>query len=151
MEGTEYSIQYLGRTACGLRLIMICKVSLHVISTFSRSLYVEACCLNPNATACSEFPDDTRKMVVLKNASVALAAITAVASQQVTDLSDSSWTLTNPSLNISVPAAFPSYIHLDLYASEAIGEPEYGLNDFDLRWIWMGQNWTYQTEAIPDM
>lgn len=90
-------------------------------------------------------------MVVLKNASVALAAITAVATQQITDLSDSSWTLENPSLNVSVPAAFPSYVHLDLYTSQLIGEPEYGLNDFNLRWIWMGQNWTYQTLSIPNM
>lgn len=90
-------------------------------------------------------------MIVLKNASAALAAITAVAGQGITNLSDCSWTLENPTLNVSVPAAFPSYVHLDLYASQVIGEPEYGLNDFNLRWIWMGQNWTYQTQSIPKL
>lgn len=65
------------------------------------------------------------------------------------DLSASKWTLSNPAMDISIPASFPSYAHVDLYASQVIGNPEYGLNDFNLRWIWK-QNWTYTTN-IPDM
>lgn len=60
------------------------------------------------------------------------------------DLSASQWTLSNPALDINIPASFPSYAHLDLYANQVIGNPEYGLNDFNLRWIWK-QNWTYTT------
>lgn len=127
------------------------KVSLHVISIFCMKLVLAAPLSQAIAPAGVSFSQDTHKMIVLKNASVALAAITAVASQQVTDLSHSSWTLENPSLNVSVPAAFPSYVHLDLYASQVIGEPEYGLNDFNLRWVWMGQNWTYQINSISNM
>lgn len=133
------------------RKIMSCKVSLNVISSFLVKLVYAvplSQAIEPEGTL---FSQDTYNMMVLKNISVALAAITAVASQQVTDLSDSLWTLENPSLNVSVPAAFPSYVHLDLYASQVIGEPEYGLNDFNLRWVWMGQNWTYRTESIPNM
>lgn len=62
--------------------------------------------------------------------------------QQVLDLSQSSWTLSNPGLNISVPGSLPSHAHLDLYAAQVIGDPYYGLNDFNLRWVaW--NNWTY--------
>ncbi|KAK5953741.1 hypothetical protein OHC33_005010 [Knufia fluminis] len=64
--------------------------------------------------------------------------------QQVTDLSTYSWTLQNEVGNISIPARIPSYAHLDLQANNVVGQLEYGLNDFDLRWIWM-QNWTYST------
>ncbi|KAK7911961.1 beta-mannosidase [Apiospora marii] len=67
----------------------------------------------------------------------------------IVDLSDSKWTLSNPAIDISVPASFPSYAHIDLYANHVIGNPEYGLNDFNLRWIWK-QNWTYIT-SIPDI
>ena len=58
------------------------------------------------------------------------------------------WTLTNPSLNISVPAHLPSQAHLDLYANQVIGDPYYGLNNFNLRWVaW--SNWTYTSDPIP--
>ena len=74
---------------------------------------------------------------------VPLLLSTAVA-QTITSLSNYHWTLQSLPLNISIPAAFPSYAHLDLYANEVIGNPEYGLNDFNLRWIWQ-TNWTYTT------
>ncbi|KAK6858452.1 glycoside hydrolase family 2 protein [Apiospora arundinis] len=67
-----------------------------------------------------------------------------VSSPGIFDLSSSQWTLSNPAMGISIPASFPSYAHLDLYSSQVIGNPEYGLNDFNLRWIWK-QNWTYTT------
>lgn len=67
------------------------------------------------------------------------------AAQQITDLSSYNWTLASSPPNISVPASFPSYAHLDLAANDVVGQLEYGLNDFDLRWIWMS-NWTYTTE-----
>ncbi|KAK7964152.1 glycoside hydrolase family 2 protein [Apiospora saccharicola] len=66
----------------------------------------------------------------------------------ILDLSDSEWTLSNPAMNISIPASFPSYAHLDLYANHVIADPEYALNEFDLRWIWK-QNWTYAT-SMPN-
>ena len=47
----------------------------------------------------------------------------------------------DPSL---VPAQYPSYAHLDLQANGVVGDLEYGLNDFNLRWIWQ-TNWTYNT------
>ena len=62
--------------------------------------------------------------------------------QTVVDLSTSSWTLQNLDLNISVPGSLPSHAHLDLYAAQVIGDPYYGLNDFNLRWVALN-NWTY--------
>ena len=62
--------------------------------------------------------------------------------QNVVDLSQSSWTLQNLDLNVSVPGSLPSHAHLDLYAAQVIGDPYYGLNDFNLRWI-AENNWTY--------
>ena len=50
-------------------------------------------------------------------------------------LSEYSWTVGNTGLNISVPASFPSQVHLDLYAEQVIGNPLFGLNDFNLRWL----------------
>ena len=68
-------------------------------------------------------------------------------SQNIIPLSGSSWTLSNPSLNISVPAHLPSQAHLDLYAAQVIGDPYYGLNDFNLRWV-IWSNWTYTSGPI---
>lgn len=65
-----------------------------------------------------------------------------ITAQLITDLGVYDWTVTDSSLNISVPGKFPSYAHLDLEAANVVGQLEYGLNDFNLRWIWM-QNWTY--------
>lgn len=50
-------------------------------------------------------------------------------------LSDYSWSVGNAELNVSVPASFPSQVHLDLYAGQVIGNPLFGLNDFNLRWV----------------
>ena len=41
----------------------------------------------------------------------------------VLDLSEQKWLLENPLMNISVPGKIPSYVHLDLYASQVIGDP----------------------------
>lgn len=47
-----------------------------------------------------------------------------VISQNVIDLSGSSWTLTNPPYNnISVPGSVPSQAHLDLYAAHVVPDP----------------------------
>ncbi|KAK7959595.1 uncharacterized protein PG986_004449 [Apiospora aurea] len=70
-------------------------------------------------------------------------------SPSILDLSSSQWTLSNPAMEISIPARFPSYAHLDLYANHVIGNPEYALNEFNLRWVWK-QNWTYTTQ-IEDL
>ncbi|GAB7352815.1 hypothetical protein MBLNU459_g3430t1 [Dothideomycetes sp. NU459] len=70
--------------------------------------------------------------------------------QSTISLSGSDWTLVNPELNLSVPASFPSQAHLDLYASQVIGDPYYGLNDFNLRWVaW--SNWTYTSAPIAGL
>lgn len=62
-------------------------------------------------------------------------------------LSSQPWTLSNPSLNISVPATLPSQAHLDLFAAGVIGDPYHDLNDFNLRWVaW--SNWTYTSGPI---
>jgi beta-mannosidase len=39
-------------------------------------------------------------------------------------------------------------VHLDLWDAKVIGDPYYGLNDFNLRWI-IWQNWTYSTTLPP--
>ncbi|UNI18471.1 Beta-mannosidase [Purpureocillium takamizusanense] len=64
----------------------------------------------------------------------------------VLDLSNQAWRLQNLPLNISVPGKVPSHVHLDLHAAQVIGDPYFGLNDFNLRWVaWA--NWTYVTEV----
>ncbi|KAK7735533.1 hypothetical protein SLS53_007446 [Cytospora paraplurivora] len=66
-----------------------------------------------------------------------------LASSHAIDLSTQKWTLSNTPYNISVPGKVPSHVHLDLQASQVIGDPYYGLNDFNLRWIaWADWNYT---------
>ena len=49
---------------------------------------------------------------------------TTIIAQNVIDLSESKWRLTNPPYNnISVPGAVPSQAHLDLYAARVISDP----------------------------
>lgn len=61
----------------------------------------------------------------------------------IIDLSSQKWQLTNTPYNISVPGKVPSQVHLDLQAAQVIGDPYYGLNDFNLRWIaWADWNYT---------
>ena len=43
--------------------------------------------------------------------------------QKIINLSGNDWTLQNLPLNISVPGSVPSQAHLDLYASQVIGDP----------------------------
>lgn len=76
-----------------------------------------------------------------------LQLLQVAVAQRVVDLSEYSWTLRSSPPNITIPATVPSYAHLDLAAHGIVGHLEYGLNDFDLRWIWM-QNWTYTTTLI---
>ncbi|KAH8888052.1 glycoside hydrolase family 2 protein [Thozetella sp. PMI_491] len=72
----------------------------------------------------------------------------AIASgSSVIDLSGEGWTVQNLPLNISIPGRLPSHAHLDLYAAKAIGDPHYGKNEFNLRWI-MHNNWTYISDPI---
>lgn len=68
--------------------------------------------------------------------------ITSSAAQRVAPMSSLKWTLTNDEFNISVDANVPSQAHLDLYEAQVIGDPYYGLNDFNLRWV-AETNWTY--------
>lgn len=77
----------------------------------------------------------------------AASLLPLVAPQTVVSLVGNGWTLSNPGLNVSVPAHLPSQAHLDLYANQVIGNPYYGLNDFNLRWVaW--NNWTYTSAPI---
>lgn len=76
------------------------------------------------------------------NLLAALVVAVGVVSQKVIDLSGNDWTLESLPLNINVPGSVPSQAHLDLYAAQVIGDPYYGLNDFNLRWI-ANSNWTY--------
>ena len=67
--------------------------------------------------------------------------------QNIVDLANSAWTVSNLALNVSVPGTLPSQVHLDLLANKVIGDPYYGLNDFNLRWI--AQNdWTYTSAPL---
>lgn len=40
---------------------------------------------------------------------------------QIVNLTGDAWTLSNPELNVSVPAHLPSQAHLDLFANQVIG------------------------------
>lgn len=72
------------------------------------------------------------------------------ATQNVVELSQTTWALQNLDLNVSVPGKVPSQAHLDLYAAQVIGDPYFGLNDFNLRWIaW--NNWTYLSDPIEGL
>ncbi|KAK8172258.1 putative beta-mannosidase A [Phyllosticta citrichinensis] len=66
---------------------------------------------------------------------IALTVAAAPSACRVIELSGSDWTLSNPLLNISVPAKLPSQAHVDLFAAQVIGDPYFGLNDFNLRWL----------------
>ena len=86
----------------------------------------------------------------LRAIAVFTAACLPLVSSQVTSLVGNGWTLSNPDLNISVPAHLPSQAHLDLYANQVIGNPYYNLNDFNLRWVaWA--NWTYTSTPIAGL
>lgn len=52
-----------------------------------------------------------------------LLLLSNLSAQKVINLSGSDWTLQNLPLNISVPGSVPSQAHLDLYASQVIGDP----------------------------
>ena len=55
---------------------------------------------------------------------IGLLVAPRVISQNVIELSGSSWTLTNPPYNnISVSGSVPSQVHLDLYAAHVIPDP----------------------------
>lgn len=72
-----------------------------------------------------------------------LPHVAIAAASNTIDLSSQKWRLTNAPYNISVPAKIPSQVHLDLQAAQVIGDPYYGLNDFNLRWIaWADWNYT---------
>lgn len=80
----------------------------------------------------------------------AAAALPVAFGQTVIDLSTNGWTLQNLDLNISVPGSVPSQAHLDLYAAQVIGDPYFGTNDFNLRWVaW--NNWTYVSDPISGL
>ncbi|KAF2170649.1 glycoside hydrolase family 2 protein [Zasmidium cellare ATCC 36951] len=61
---------------------------------------------------------------------------------KVIDLSGNGWTLKSQNGSISVPASIPSQQYIDLYASNTIDDPLYGLNNVNLDWV-RDQNWTY--------
>ena len=64
------------------------------------------------------------------------------AAQSVLPMNRLDWTLSSNNFSISVPGNVPSQVHLDLYAAQVVGDPYYGLNDFNLRWV-AESNWTY--------
>ncbi|PSS05193.1 glycoside hydrolase family 2 protein [Coniella lustricola] len=73
------------------------------------------------------------------------------AAANIIDLSHQKWTLSNDIYNISVAGKVPSQVHLDLCAAQVIGDPYYGLNDFNLRWVaWADWNYTTNlTRLVP--
>jgi len=71
----------------------------------------------------------------------------ATGARNIVDLSSpfQKWTLSSSALNISVRGRVPSHVHLDLFEERVIGDPYYGLNDFNLRWVaW--NDWNYTTK-----
>jgi beta-mannosidase len=105
--------------------------------------------------------DDALKMIGLKHvASLAPLVVASAHALRVYNLSEIAWTVGNDALNISVPGSLPSHVwlspfrvctllttqvHLDLFNAQVIGDPYFGLNDFNLRWIALS-NWTYSAE-----
>ncbi|KAJ6438158.1 beta-mannosidase precursor [Purpureocillium lavendulum] len=83
-----------------------------------------------------------RTLLAVHVALAALAQLGGATTTHSLDLSDQVWRLQNLPLNISVPGSVPSQVHLDLYKAQVIGDPYFGLNDFNLRWIALS-NWTY--------
>jgi len=71
---------------------------------------------------------------------------TSAVSSHVIDLGTLEWALKNDTMNESIRGSVPSHIHLDLYREGVIGDPYFGLNDFDLRWVAL-TNWTYKTSV----
>lgn len=61
---------------------------------------------------------------------------------KVIDLSGDGWTLKSQNGSISIPASIPSQQYIDLYASNTIVDPLYGVNNGNLDWV-RDQNWTY--------
>ena len=51
---------------------------------------------------------------------------------------------------MSVPGSLPSQAHLDLYNANVIGDPYYGLNNFNLRWVAFN-NWTYTSAPLSGL
>ncbi|KAJ5495889.1 Beta-mannosidase A [Penicillium diatomitis] len=70
--------------------------------------------------------------------------------QHVVDLAGDGWTVSSEALNISVPGKLPSHVHLDLLAAKVIGDPYYGLNDFNQRWV-CNNNWTYTSHPLQNL
>lgn len=64
---------------------------------------------------------------------------------KVVDLSGDGWTLTSQNGSILIPASIPSQQYIDLYASNTIEDPLYGLNNVNLDWV-RDQNWTYSRQ-----
>ncbi|EMC95043.1 glycoside hydrolase family 2 protein [Baudoinia panamericana UAMH 10762] len=81
---------------------------------------------------------------------VAAGLLPFIPERNVVSLVGDGWTVSNNALNVSVPASLPSQVHLDLFANQVIGDPYYGLNDFNLRWVaW--SNWTYTSLPIAGL
>ncbi|KAH8890148.1 glycoside hydrolase family 2 protein [Thozetella sp. PMI_491] len=84
----------------------------------------------------------------LAAAATALLAPGAQASN-ILDLSSQRWTLSNSAMNISVRGSVPSHVQLDLYEARVIGDPYWGLNDFNLRWVaWSDWNYTASIQGL---
>ncbi|KAJ4422894.1 hypothetical protein N0V82_002420 [Gnomoniopsis sp. IMI 355080] len=86
-----------------------------------------------------------RQILAQLTVALGLSSVIPVLSSatNIVDLSDQRWTLSNTPYNISVPGKVPSHVHLDLFSAGVIGDPYFGLNDFNLRWVaWADWNYT---------
>lgn len=59
------------------------------------------------------------------------------------------WWLKNKNGTITVPAAFPSHVHLDLIQAGLLQEPSIGLNEGTARWVIDESAWTYTASLAP--
>lgn len=84
-----------------------------------------------------------------RSAALLLCTTYARAAIEVLDLGSLPWTLYNGDQSVVVPGTVPGDAHLDLWAANVIGDPYYGQNDVNLRWI-AYDNWTYST-TLPDL
>ena len=120
--------------------LLLCGVSVLALLL----LLLHRCCFVERDTTVVEMLTMLRRSTQLfLGVSIGAAAL-ASAATSVFNLSQADWTVGSSSLNISVPAQWPSQVHVDLYNEHVIGDPYYGLNDFNLRWV-ANSNWTYSS------
>lgn len=130
-------------------MLPICQLTI-LSSTSASTVDFKSHNTDAQETMVRDWKSTAATQAVLMASLFASTSSSASVGHNAIDLSGNTWTLSNAELQISVPASLPSQAHLDLYAAQVIGDPYYGLNDFNLRWVaW--NNWTYTSDPIESL